>query len=72
MAETFVIRLPGEPDVPVSWVVVNDIGAQTGESGSAHLAEAARSIGNRRVIVLVPATRVLRRFDRRPGPFCCP
>ncbi|MEE8235907.1 MAG: type II secretion system protein GspL [Gammaproteobacteria bacterium] len=60
MAETFVIRLPGEPDVPVSWVVVNDIGAQTGESGSAHLAEAARSIGNRRVIVLVPATRVLR------------
>ena len=47
MAETFVIRLPNEHDVPVSWVVVDDIGAQTGEAGSAHLAEAARNIGNR-------------------------
>ena len=60
MAETFVIRLPTEPDVPVSWVVVDDIGAQIGETGSVDLAEAASIIGNRRVIVLVPAARVLR------------
>ena len=60
MAETFVIRLPTKPDVPVSWVVVDDIGAQIGETGLVDLAEAANIIGNRRVIVLVPATRVLR------------
>ncbi len=60
MAETFVIRLPTEPDVPVSWVVVDDIGAQIGETGLVDLAETASIIGNRRVIVLVPATRVLR------------
>lgn len=60
MAETFVIRLPTEPDVPLSWVVVDNIGAQISKTGLANLAETPSIIGNRRVIVLVPGTRVLR------------
>ena len=59
MAEFLVIRLGVDADQPVSWIAVDDRGSRRGQPGSGALAEAARQVGDRSVIVLVPATAAL-------------
>ncbi len=60
MADSFVLNLPAAPDSPVSWIVVDQHGAPVETPGSGPLAEAATQVGDRRLIVLCPATNVLR------------
>lgn len=59
MAEFMVIRLGSAPEDPVSWIAVDDRGTRRGPSETGTLDDAARSIGERSVIVLVPGTDVL-------------
>ncbi len=59
MAEFLVIRIGEDADRPVSWIAVDDRGTRRGKPGSGALADAAREIRERSVIVLVPATEVL-------------
>ena len=59
MAEFLVIRLGGEADQPVSWIAVDDRGTRRGQAGGGTLADAAREIRERTVIVLVPVSETL-------------
>lgn len=59
MAEFLVIRLGESAGDPVSWIAVDDRGTRRGHTSSGTLADAAREVRERDVIVLVPATEVL-------------
>lgn len=59
MAEFLVIRLGSERDDLASWIAVDDNGSRVSAAIAGPLADATRDIGNRSVIVLVPATTVL-------------
>lgn len=59
MAEFLVIRLGETTNDPVSWIAVDDRGTRRGHAGNGTLSDAAREIGEREVIVLVPAAEVL-------------
>ena len=60
MAENFVLNLPAVPDAPVSWVVVDDYGALLEDVQTGQLAEVAVQVRDRRLIILCPATQILR------------
>ncbi len=60
MAESLVIRLPDASADPAEWVVVDNTGARISDPGSGSLNQASVLTENRKVVVLVPATRVLR------------
>lgn len=59
MAEHLVIRLGNEPQQSAHWIAVNDNGARLSPPVTGPLAEAAKDIGEKSVIVLVPAASVL-------------
>ena len=59
MAEFLVIRLGPDRNDPVNWIAVDDNGTRIGPPVTGPLAEAATDVGDRAVIVLVPATTVL-------------
>ncbi|MBT8089462.1 MAG: type II secretion system protein GspL [Gammaproteobacteria bacterium] len=59
MAEYLVIRLGHTSDGAVEWIVADDSGTRRGQTVSGSLADAARDVRGRPVIVLVPATEVL-------------
>ncbi len=59
MAEFLVIRIGLDAEQPVSWIAVDDRGTRRGQPGSGPLADAAREIRERSVIVLVPASESL-------------
>ncbi len=59
MAEFLVIRLGVDPEQAANWIAVDSNGTRTGAPVTGPLAEAANDIGDRSVIVLVPATTVL-------------
>jgi general secretion pathway protein L len=59
MAEYLVIRMPAEPDAAANWIAVDSNGTRISAPVTGPLAEAARDVGNREVIVLVPAAVVL-------------
>ena len=59
MAEYLVIRLDSDPDSPAHWIAVDSNGTRTGAPVTGPLAEAAKDVGTREVIVLVPAATVL-------------
>jgi len=59
MAEYLVIRLDSDPDSAAHWIAVDSNGTRTGAPVMGPLAEAAKDVGTREVIVLVPATTVL-------------
>ncbi len=59
MAEFLVIRLGAEASQPVQWIAVDDSGTLRSRSASGTLADAQRHIGERPVIVLVPAAAAL-------------
>ena len=55
MAEFLVIRLGANEDAPASWIAVDDAGTRRTPPIVGPLAEALKDVGNREVIVLVPA-----------------
>ncbi len=59
MAEFLVIRLGESAGDPVSWIAVDGHGTRRGHAGHGTLGDAAGAVGERDVIVLVPATEVL-------------
>lgn len=59
MAEFLVIRLGENPGQSVDWIAVDDKGTRRSPPVTGSLPEAARDVGERNVIVLVPATAVL-------------
>jgi len=59
MAEFLVIRLGANPEQSADWIVVDGNGARRSPPVTGPLAEAAKDIGDRSVIVLVPASSVL-------------
>ncbi len=59
MAEFLVIRLGADPQQSADWIVVDGNGARRSPPVTGPLAEAAKDIGDRSVIVLVPASSVL-------------
>ena len=59
MAEFLVIRLGADRNDPVDWIAVDDNGTRVSPPVTGPLAEAAPDVGDRAVIVLVPATTVL-------------
>ncbi len=59
MAEFFVIRLGANPEQSADWIVVDGNGARRSPPVTGPLAEAAKDVGDRSVIVLVPASSVL-------------
>ena len=59
MAEYLVIRLGHTSDHAVEWIVADDSGTRRGQTVSGSLADAAKDVRGRPVIVLVPATDVL-------------
>ena len=58
MAETVVIRLPADLDAALEWVVVDLL--SIGDPQTGLLAEAAPQFVGRNIIVLAPASEVLR------------
>ena len=58
--ETTVIRLNPDPEAPVSWVVVDEVGARPSSLADGPLDEAAVAAEGRRVTVMVPADQVWR------------
>jgi len=60
MSDFFVMRFRRDTTDVVEWVTVDAHGAMLGEPGEGELQVAAQAIGESRVIVLVPATAVLR------------
>ncbi len=58
MAEFLVIRLGSNRDDLANWIAVDDNGSRISQPVMGTLAEATRDIGNRAVIVLVPAATV--------------
>jgi general secretion pathway protein L len=59
MAEFLVIRLGADASRPVQWIAVDDSGTLRSRSASGTLEEAQQDIGERPVIVLVPAAATL-------------
>ena len=59
MAEFLVIRLGVDREQAASWIAVDSNGARTSKPVTGPLASAALDVGDRNVIVLVPATTVL-------------
>ena len=59
MAEYLVIRLDSDRDNAANWIVVDSNGTRISSPVSGPLAEVAKDVGDRAVIVLVPATMVL-------------
>jgi len=59
MAEFLVIRLGVDPEQAANWITVDSNGTRTGAPLTGELADAAGDIGDRSVIVLVPATTAL-------------
>src|SRR5205807_394538 len=59
MADWLLLRLPGVPDEPASWLVVDARGTPVGPLESGPLAAAATRTAGRRVWVIVPGTDVL-------------
>ena len=59
MAEFLVIRLGVDPEQAANWITVDSNGTRTGAPVTGALADAAGDIGDRSVIVLVPATTAL-------------
>ncbi len=59
MAEFLVIRLGENPGQSVDWIAVDNNGTRRSPPVTGSLAEAAMDVGERSVIVLVPATAVL-------------
>ena len=59
MAEFLVIRLGANPAKSADWIVVDGNGARRSPPVTGPLAEAAKDVGDRSVIVLVPASSVL-------------
>jgi len=57
---SLVIRLPATDDAPVEWVAVDNGGADIGTPEQGQLAEAVPHAEHRKLIVLVPASKVLR------------
>jgi general secretion pathway protein L len=55
MAEFLVIRLGTDDDALASWIAVDGNGARRSAPVTGHLSEAVKDIGDRAVIVLVPA-----------------
>ena len=55
MAEFLVIRLADDPEAHAAWIVVDDNGTQRSAAAEGRLEDAAGLIGDRAVIVLVPA-----------------
>lgn len=58
MAEFLVIRLQSDDGSQASWIAVDGDGTRRGPPVEGALADAARDVGDRTVIVLVPATEV--------------
>ena len=59
MAEFLVIRLGVDPERSAEWIAVDGNGTRRSPPVSGPLADAAKDVGERDVIVLVPATSVL-------------
>jgi len=59
MAEFLVIRLGVDPEQAANWITVDSNGTRTGAPVTGALADAAGDIGDRSVIVLIPATTAL-------------
>ena len=59
MAEFLVIRIGDNPAEAAHWIAVDSNGTRRTPPVTGPLAEAARDVGNRAVIVLVPASEVL-------------
>ena len=59
MADFFVIRIPADRGQETAWIAVDGNGTRKSPPATGTLAEAAEQIGNRDVIVLVPAVSVL-------------
>jgi general secretion pathway protein L len=59
MAEFLVIRLGANPEQSADWIVVDGNGARRSPPVTGPLAEAAKDVADRSVIVLVPASSVL-------------
>lgn len=59
MAEYLVIRLPADPEAAANWIAVDGNGTRISAPVTGPLAEATKDVGNREVIVLVPAAMVL-------------
>ncbi|MEJ2128349.1 MAG: type II secretion system protein GspL [Woeseiaceae bacterium] len=59
MAEFLVIRLKADPDAAADWIAVDDNGTRVSAPITGPLAEAAKDVRDRSVIVLVPSSAVL-------------
>ena len=59
MADSLVIRMPAQRDQVAHWIAVDSNGTRKSPPVSGPLAEAVKDVGNRDVIVLVPAASVL-------------
>lgn len=59
MAEHLVIRLGNNPQHAAHWIAVDDNGSRLSPPVTGTLAEAAKDIGDKSVIILVPASSVL-------------
>ena len=59
MAEYLVIRLGENPGQSADWIAVDDNGTRRSSPATGLLADAAKDVGERSVIVLVPAATVL-------------
>lgn len=59
MADFLVIRIPADRGQETAWIAVDGNGTRKSPPATGTLAEAANDIGNRDVIVLVPAVSVL-------------
>src|SRR5262249_7770989 len=59
MAEWLLIRLPGTPEQPATWLTVDPRGHPSGPPQSGPLSLAATRAVGRRICVLVPGTDVL-------------
>ena len=55
MAEFLVIRLGADENAPASWIAVDDAGTRRTPPVIGPLEEAIKDVGDREVIVLVPA-----------------
>jgi general secretion pathway protein L len=59
MSEFLVIRISSEPSGLANWIAVDSAGGRRSPPVTGALAEAARDIGARQVIVLVPSSEIL-------------
>ena len=59
MAEFLVLRLGEDAADPVTWIAVDNHGTRRGNPGSGSLTDAAAAVGERTLIVLVPASEAL-------------